>query len=97
MCHGRNIHGRSLDEIRSAAQAMESIPSLYPQLDASGLLLEAQPKRKQARLSARMQADDCVSLNLSEAPPLLGNCLIESRMATIYCAGWHQRSGHGGQ
>ncbi len=47
VCHGRNIHGRSLEEITSAAQAMESIPSLYPQLDASGLLREAQPKRKQ--------------------------------------------------
>ena len=62
MCHGRNIHGRSLEEIRSAAHDMESIPSLYPQLEASGLLREAQPKRKQARLTATLQTDGCVYL-----------------------------------
>ena len=49
VCHERNIHGRSLEEVRSAALAMESIPSLYPQLDASGLLQDIQPKRKQVK------------------------------------------------
>ena len=56
MCHERNIHRRSREEIRSAAQIMEAIPSLYPQLDASGLLREALPKRKQVSPSAMMVA-----------------------------------------
>ena len=49
VCHERNIHGRSLEEVRSAALAMEAIPSIYPQLDASGLLQETQPTRKQVK------------------------------------------------
>jgi hypothetical protein len=51
VCHARNIHGRSLEEIAEAAQSMETIPSLYPQLDASSLLHESQPKRKQVLCS----------------------------------------------
>ena len=51
VCHARTIHGRSLEEIIEAAQCMETIPSLYPQLDASSLLHESQPKRKQVLCS----------------------------------------------
>ena len=48
MCHVRNIHGRSLADIKAAARALERIPSLYPQLDASGLLQERLTEQKQA-------------------------------------------------
>ena len=51
VCHARTIHGRSLEEITEAAQSMDTIPSLYPQLDASGLLHETQSKRKQVLCS----------------------------------------------
>ena len=47
VCHVRNIHGRSLADIRVAARALERIPSLYPQLDASGLLQKGLPEPKQ--------------------------------------------------
>ena len=49
MCHARNAHGRSLADIRAAARALERIPSLYPQLDASGLLQKGLPEAKQVR------------------------------------------------
>ncbi|CAK0770761.1 hypothetical protein CVIRNUC_003799 [Coccomyxa viridis] len=48
VCHVRNIHGRSLADIKAAARMLERIPALYPQLDASGLLQKGLPERKQA-------------------------------------------------
>lgn len=47
VCHARNSHGRSLEEVRNALAAMEPIPLLYPQLDGSSLLHRSPPERKQ--------------------------------------------------
>ena len=52
VCHARNVHGRSLEDIKAALQATDPIPMLYPQLDGSSLLHSSQPKHKQVIISS---------------------------------------------
>ena len=92
---------------------MESIPSLYPQLEASGLLQEAQPKRKQVKrkqsrdAAAFFTARICFDLTgtctgQDGARLLVQECLVTSAVSDIrvsisYHVGGHKRGGHGGQ
>lgn len=46
-CHGRNIHGRSLEAIKAAAAAFEPSPSTAPHLDVANLLFEPHGTQQQ--------------------------------------------------
>lgn len=75
VCHARNIHGRSAADIKAAARALERIPSLYPQLDASGLLQKGPPEQKQACLLAFLVLHSQTrSIMLAPFPSSLPSC-----------------------
>ena len=84
VCHVRNIHGRSLVDIKAAARVLERIPALYPQLDASGLLQKDLPERKQAcpltliLLHSRTAYVDGVPLSRSTGVPDLYRDVLTS-------------------
>ena len=88
VCHARNIHGRSLADIKAAARVLERIPALYPQLDASGLLQKGLPEAKQVRpftfilLRSRTAAVDNVPLSGSTRVPGLYRGVLTTSVVT---------------